>query len=204
MEVEAKSRLKWFRWQLNMPRKSGNLNKPKPVPPLQECSRGFPQARVGIKLMQMGLFFGNIGCSGVGVVIRNEKGQLMGSMSKRMMLPLGALEFEAKDVEEGIHLAWDLGLKDIIVESDSLILVNALRGLGSIPSSIRKVMEGIEMTLRQFSLWKTSHIRRGNNRAAYLLAQHARWVDECIVWEEDTPLVIGNQIQHDVTNLNIV
>ena len=101
-------------------------------------------------------------------------------------------------------MAWDLGLKDIIVESDSLSMVNVLRGLGPTPSSIRKVSEGIEMTLRQFRSWKASHINRGSNRAAHLLAQYARRVDECLVWVEDTPSVIGNQIQNDVINMNVV
>ena len=52
------------------------------------------------------------------------------------------------------------------------------------------VIEGIEMSLRQFRSWKAVHIRRGSNRAAHILAKLARGVDDCIVWVEDTPLVI--------------
>ena len=71
--------------------------------------------------------------------------------SKKYGLPLGSLEAEAMAVEEGVALAWDLGLKDIIIESDALLVTNFLEKQSVMPSSIRKVVEGILERLRKFN-----------------------------------------------------
>ena len=57
-------------------------------------------------------------------------------MSKRIELPLKALEMEVVAVEESILLAWDLGLKDVIIEGNSLIVISALSNAANPPWSI--------------------------------------------------------------------
>ena len=145
-----------------------------------------------------GATFDDIKCFGVGVVIRNERGEIMGALSKKFMLPLGGLEAEAKAIEDGVVLAWDLRLKDIIIESDALLVTNYLGKQSVIPSSIRKVLEGILEGLRKFNAWDVNHTRRSGNIAAHIMARQAKFLNVCNIWVEDTPPSIADQVQIDV------
>ena len=83
-------------------------------------------------------------------MIRNIKGQLMGALSKRIYLPLRALEVEAMAFEEGIQLAKDLSLSKIIIEGDAQQVVKASTDASPLPSSISKVVEGAFSWLEHF------------------------------------------------------
>ncbi|KAL0007228.1 hypothetical protein SO802_008730 [Lithocarpus litseifolius] len=161
-------------------------------------SKWCPPKHGRFKVNVDGAVFSNQKCCGIGVVIRNEEGQIMGAMSRKLPLPLGTVEVEAVAMEEGINLARDLGLWEVEIESDAQVIVKAVTDADLGPSSIRKVVEGIKMGLGSFRHWSVSHIRRHSNNAAHIMARESRGTQECQIWVEDTPSVIANQIQLDV------
>lgn len=138
------------------------------------------------------------------MVIRNEGDHLMGAMSKRLELPLKALETKAMAVQEGIHLAWDLGLQEIVIGSDSQVVISALLNSTAPPWTIQKVIEGSKLSLRCFKSWTTTHVSRNGNVAAHLMARYAISSSCCNIWVEDTPPIIIDQVLKDVSNLNYV
>lgn len=106
---------------------------------------------------------------------------------------------EANAVDEGILLARDLGLKDVIIEGDAKNVMAALSWSDTTPSSIQKIVEGSRKCLQQFHAWKANHINRSCNVAAHLLARYACKVTDSVIWVEDTPLMIYDQICADVS-----
>ena len=165
-------------------------------------SHGPLQKKGFYKINVDGAVFKKLGCCGVGAVIRNKYGQLMGAMRKKCDFPLKALEMEAKAIEEGIIFARELSLKKVIMESDAQVVVKSLSKKSMAPSSIIMVIEGAKMSLRGFDSWVVKHICRNKNSAAHIMAQNARFVSDVNVWVEDTPPVIEQQILYGASFMN--
>ena len=127
----------------------------------------------------------------------------MGAMSKKISRTMGAIEVEPKAMEAGILFAWDLGLKNIVVEGDSLAVVQAIKGSVIPAISIQKVIQGISWWLKKFDNWKISHARRSSNTAAHSMAKEAKSVLESVIWVEDSPPFISDQLMSDVLSMDI-
>ena len=55
----------------------------------------------------------------IGVVIWDHHGAVVAALSKKLKVPLGALEMEAKAMEEVVEFAWNMGIRDCVFESDA-------------------------------------------------------------------------------------
>lgn len=52
----------------------------------------------------------------MGVTVRDKEGNVLAAMSRKVALPLGALETEAKALEIGVKFSEEVGLRDVVFE----------------------------------------------------------------------------------------
>ena len=81
---------------------------------------------------------------GVGAIVRDANGLVVAALSKKIHAPLHPLEVEAKAFELDLEFAKDIGLKEFILEGDSLNVVRALQGLWFLPVSVMPIIYGIQ------------------------------------------------------------
>ena len=149
-----------------------------------------------------GAVFKDIGHCVIGVVMRNDKGFIMGALCKNFPHTLGALEVEAKAAEVGVIFVLKLGLREIILEGDSQVVMQAVSDPSLAPISIQQLILGVKSGLASFSSSKVVFTHKECNNVAHLLARHARQISNCTIWVEDTPPMIVFQILNDVSGLS--
>ena len=149
-------------------------NKPKtkhlPEPPASVSLS--PPSHGHYKVNINGAVFSKRKQAGVGVIIRDGVGHVVGALNS-WNYPLGAIKAEAKAWEASVLFAKDMGIQDAEFEGNSLVLCNVLQGLASPPTSVANVLIDFLNHALLFRQWKVSHIKRQGNILAHLLAQHA-------------------------------
>lgn len=73
-----------------------------------------------------GSIFKEEGMAGIGVVIRNEQGLVIASMSKKFILPHSVDEVGVSAAIKALGFAQDIGISSIILEGDSEGIIKAL------------------------------------------------------------------------------
>ncbi|KAL0009236.1 hypothetical protein SO802_010738 [Lithocarpus litseifolius] len=134
--------------------------------------------------------------STVGVVIRDSRGMVVAAACKVLNGDYDAAVTEAFAVDEGIRLALEMELHRIIVESDSIEVVDAINE-ENCNCEYGMVIQGSLELLRVFRSWKVRHLKRDYNRAAHELAQIAKTTGSSQQWKEMEPPMIRNVLLLD-------
>ena len=103
----------------------------------------------------------------------------------------------------GVHFAKDVGIHDLILEGDSLIVFRALSGLSSTPPSVDPMVIGLQTSFREFQQIIFSHVWRQGNKLAHLLAKYAKGIEDFCTWVEENPCFLEQALTYDVISSNV-
>ncbi|KAL0011066.1 hypothetical protein SO802_006174 [Lithocarpus litseifolius] len=141
--------------------------------------------------------FGEAKRTGFGAIIRNDKGAVMAAMSAGGPPVSSSNEAELLACRKAVEFATDAGFSELVIEGDNSNVLKALSSsladrslLGNVADDVRQLAYGLRWV-------KFSCIRRGGNRVAHALAQHARNISEDVFWLEDSPPLALNALYQD-------
>ena len=131
--------------------------------------------------------------SSIGVVIRNCKGEAVVALSKMLPGQYTSLEIEFIALQEGVLLARELKLSQVIIESDSLIAIQSLQALNT-EGGLGHLCQGIINLTDSFRSWIFKHLKRDYNKVTHDLAQNARHNGNSQVWKGVSPPMVQHLI----------
>lgn len=98
--------------------------------------------------------------AGIGVVIRNSSGQVMGALSDRINLPSAVDNVEAITCRKAISFALELGIDEVVFEGDSETIIKALDSDSSCLSTFGHIVEDARAQALNSVSFCFSHVKR--------------------------------------------
>ena len=77
---------------------------------------------------------------GIGIVIRDNMGQVVTALCRKLEAPFSPLEAESKAFEARSLFALSHGFTGVVLEGDSQVMVNAMTGSSSPPSAVAAII----------------------------------------------------------------
>ncbi|KAL0007774.1 hypothetical protein SO802_009276 [Lithocarpus litseifolius] len=109
-------------------------------------------------------------------------------------------QVEALAMEKGILLTLELQLSQVILESDAIVVIQALND-NSTGSELCHILQGIQLARESFELCIFKCLNRVLNVVAHELAQLARRNESSCVWNGVTPPAVSMLVQNDLLYL---
>ncbi|XP_023910597.2 uncharacterized protein LOC112022257 [Quercus suber] len=167
---------------------------------MARTQRWVPPAEGTYKVNYDGAYFVDEEKAGIGVVVRNELGQVMGSLAEKIDMPSTVEVLKALAARRAMLFMEELGLRHAVFEGDSELVVKALVGHCPDQSSIGHIIKDCKSLRSLFQTCSFSHVRRQGNGVTHALTRRARQYFPLTVWMESVPLDITYLVYVDITS----
>lgn len=163
------------------------IHSPLPLPhqPLPFLTHWSPPWHAPFKINFNGALFKDISTIGLGVAIQDCRGEVIGAMSERIVLPFSVEEVEALACSKALLLAREIGITEADVEGDSAVVINFLNLGSSCLAGCGHVIEDLKAVEKAFSFISFSHVRCTGNLVAQRLARKDKSLLEPHFWLEN-------------------
>ncbi|KAL5827457.1 hypothetical protein ACOSQ4_019254 [Xanthoceras sorbifolium] len=136
-------------------------------------------------------------CIGLGFVVRDAEGFVLAAGAQPLQFCVSPLVAEAMAILRGIQFASEMGISPIMVESDSLSVINIITSHAFPLSDVGVVISDIYRSIEALNDFKIIFASRQANSVAHGLAKLALSLSDASFWLEDYPpcienLVLGN------------
>jgi len=134
-----------------------------------------------------GAIFEDISAVGIGVVVRNEHGEIIAAMAEKIPLPDSVFTLETLAARRAVLFVQELSLRNVVFEGDSESFIQAIRNRIFTHSSCGHIIHDILLFVNYFQSFSFSHVCRQGNALADALAKRARLPCPFVVWKESVP-----------------
>ena len=136
----------------------------------------------------------------IGVVIWDDLGQVMASMSENISLPSSVDEIETPATVRALNFSQEVGFSSIILECDFERVINSWRREETSFSSFGHLLEDAKVLAESFAGFIVSHVKRQGNSIVHNLARYAKHVSDLKVWMKSVPSRLNAIIVADFTS----
>ncbi|XP_042974744.1 uncharacterized protein LOC122306381 [Carya illinoinensis] len=131
---------------------------------------------------------------GVRAVIRDWEGKVCATLRMNHSLFLEPLLAEAFAAYQASIFLKTLGWQEVIIEGDSLQVVNGLMSPSKIDSYVGILIRDTKITLNSFTNWSARHTRRTCNNLAHVLCKDALSISNSIMTMDAIPSCIQSLV----------
>ena len=142
--------------------------------------------------------FKNSNHAGIGVIIRDWRGEAVGALSMSVPATQSVVELEALACRRAVQFAVELGLQDVVFEGDSLQVIQAISQETLDYLSYGHIIEDIRTQVAAISSHDFIFNTRHCNVVADALAKKAKFSRESRVWTVSLPDDIVPLVAFDI------
>ena len=136
--------------------------------------------------------------TGIGVIIRDNRGEAIGALSMPTPLSNSVAVMEALACRRALFFAKEIRLRQVVFEDDSAMVIQVVTHGNAELAEYGHIVEDIRILAADFDFIQFSHVKRNYNAVVDTLAKKAKDSLKLTVWLKEVPEDIVPALLYDI------